>query len=125
MKALKVEAVPHGFRSSFRSWCADTGVDRELAEACLAHAVGNQVEQAYKRTAHGGAAPPGHGGVGGVRRGGDGIGGGEGVRAGIARDPSARGASTRRRRTVRKARGSGATAVQARVCSGRTALSAR
>ena len=28
MKALKVEAVPHGFRSSFRDWCADTGVDR-------------------------------------------------------------------------------------------------
>ena len=50
MRHLKIQAVPHGFRSSFRDWCADTGVDRELAEACLAHAVGDQVEQAYKRT---------------------------------------------------------------------------
>ena len=51
LRNLEVQAVPHGFRSSFRDWCADTGVDRELAEACLAHAVGNQVEQAYKRSA--------------------------------------------------------------------------
>ena len=51
MRSLKIQAVPHGFRSSFRDWCADTGVDRELAEACLAHAVGNQVEQAYRRSA--------------------------------------------------------------------------
>ena len=50
MKDLSLEGVPHGFRSSFRDWCADTGVDRECAEACLAHTVGNQVEQAYKRT---------------------------------------------------------------------------
>ena len=44
-----IGAVPHGFRSSFRDWCADTGVPREVAEACLAHAVGG-VEGAYKRT---------------------------------------------------------------------------
>ena len=50
LRALRVEAVPHGFRASLRSWCADTGVDRELAEACLAHTVGNQTELAYKRT---------------------------------------------------------------------------
>lgn len=40
----------HGFRSSFRDWCADTGQPRELAEMCLAHAVGNATEQAYLRT---------------------------------------------------------------------------
>jgi integrase len=43
-------ASPHGFRSSFRSWCGDHGIDRELAEQSLAHAFGSQVEQAYNRT---------------------------------------------------------------------------
>ena len=45
-----IEAVPHGFRSSFRMWCADTAVPREVAEACLAHAVKNQAEAAYARS---------------------------------------------------------------------------
>lgn len=40
----------HGFRASFRSWCADRGVPRELAEAALAHAVGSAVEAAYNRS---------------------------------------------------------------------------
>lgn len=40
----------HGFRSSFRDWCADTGQDRALAEAALAHAVGDAVEAAYQRS---------------------------------------------------------------------------
>jgi integrase len=40
----------HGFRSSFRDWAADQGVDRELAEAALAHSIGSPVEQAYKRS---------------------------------------------------------------------------
>ncbi|WP_419927288.1 tyrosine-type recombinase/integrase [Candidatus Poriferisocius sp.] len=48
-RMLELGAVPHGFRSSFRDWCADTGVAREVAEACLAHAVAG-VEGAYKRT---------------------------------------------------------------------------
>ncbi len=39
----------HGFRSSFRDWCADTGKPRELAEAALAHTVGG-VEGAYFRS---------------------------------------------------------------------------
>jgi integrase len=42
-------ATVHGFRSSFRDWCADHGVPRELAEACLAHAAGG-VERAYYRS---------------------------------------------------------------------------
>ena len=45
-----IDAVPHGFRSSFRDWCGETGVDRELAEASLAHVVKNQVEAAYARS---------------------------------------------------------------------------
>ena len=44
-----VAAVPHGFRSSFRDWCADTGKQREVAEAALAHVVGG-VEGAYFRS---------------------------------------------------------------------------
>jgi len=40
----------HGFRSSFRDWCGDkTSFPREVAEAALAHKVGNKVEQAYRR----------------------------------------------------------------------------
>ena len=44
-----VDAVPHGFRSSFRDWCAETGKPREVAEAALAHTVGG-VEGAYFRS---------------------------------------------------------------------------
>jgi integrase len=41
----------HGFRSSFRDWAAEqTDVPREVVEACLAHAVGDGAELAYKRT---------------------------------------------------------------------------
>ena len=34
------KTVVHGFRSSFRNWCAETGKPREIAEAALAHVVG-------------------------------------------------------------------------------------
>jgi integrase len=43
-------ATTHGFRASFKTWCGDNGIDRELAEHCLAHAIGNATEQAYNRT---------------------------------------------------------------------------
>jgi len=44
------DATVHGFRSSFRDWCGDhTRYPREVAEAALAHKVGNKVEQAYRR----------------------------------------------------------------------------
>ena len=40
----------HGFRSSFRDWCAErTNFSREVAEMALAHAVGDKVEAAYRR----------------------------------------------------------------------------
>ena len=42
---------PHGFRSSFRDWCAEaTGTPREVAEAALAHSDGTKTERAYRRT---------------------------------------------------------------------------
>ncbi|WP_423066171.1 tyrosine-type recombinase/integrase [Devosia sp. CN2-171] len=44
------DITAHGFRSSFRDWCGDqTSFPREVAEAALAHKVGNEVEQAYRR----------------------------------------------------------------------------
>ena len=36
---LAGRATVHGFQSSFRDWCADTGKPREIAEAALAHVV--------------------------------------------------------------------------------------
>ena len=46
---LADKATVHGFRSSFRDWCAETGKPREIAEAALAHVVGG-VEGAYFRS---------------------------------------------------------------------------
>lgn len=43
-------ATVHGFRSSFRDWAGEcTEFPRELAEAALAHVVGDEVERAYRR----------------------------------------------------------------------------
>ncbi len=52
-RVLRLAEVPgtlHGFRTSFRTWCGEEGVDREVAERALAHVVRNQVEAAYART---------------------------------------------------------------------------
>lgn len=43
-------ATPHGFRSTFRDWCAETHVPREVAERALAHVVRDSTEAAYNRT---------------------------------------------------------------------------
>ena len=43
-------AVPHGLRSTFRDWVAETGQPREAAELQLAHKFGSEVEHAYYRT---------------------------------------------------------------------------
>lgn len=40
----------HGFRSSFRDWCAEmTNFPRELAESALAHSLKDKTEAAYQR----------------------------------------------------------------------------
>lgn len=50
MRGLGVNAVPHGFRSTFRDWAAEqTNFPHELAEMALAHAVSDKVEAAYRR----------------------------------------------------------------------------
>ena len=51
LKRMKVEGVTvHGFRSAFRDWAGEeTSFPREIAEASLAHVVGDDVERAYRR----------------------------------------------------------------------------
>ena len=51
LRRMKVEdATMHGFRSSFRDWVGnETQFPREVAEAALAHVVGDAAEQAYRR----------------------------------------------------------------------------
>ena len=47
----KGKLTVHGFRSTFRVWCAETtDTPREVAEAVLAHTLTNKVEAAYRRT---------------------------------------------------------------------------
>ena len=47
---VKDRSTVHGFRSSFRDWVGEaTEFDSSLAEIALAHKVGNEVEQAYRR----------------------------------------------------------------------------
>jgi integrase len=44
-------ATIHGFRSAFRDWAGnETHFARELAEAALAHVIGDAAEQAYRRS---------------------------------------------------------------------------
>ncbi len=49
-KENNVGCVPHGMRSSFRDWCGETGIAREVAEQALGHEIRNSVERAYART---------------------------------------------------------------------------
>ncbi len=44
------DLTAHGFRSTFRDWCAESGIPRDLAEVCLAHTVSNKAEAAYLRS---------------------------------------------------------------------------
>lgn len=50
MRRMEVDAVPHGFRSTFRDWVSEsTDYPRELAEQALAHVIESKVEAAYRR----------------------------------------------------------------------------
>ena len=51
MRDMGVDAVPHGFRSTFSSWCASsTSYPTEVREMALAHAIGNGTVAAYQRS---------------------------------------------------------------------------
>jgi len=51
MERRGLEARPHGFRTSLRTWLAEaTDAPHEVAEAMLAHATESAVVRAYRRT---------------------------------------------------------------------------
>ncbi|AXB75921.1 site-specific integrase [Novosphingobium sp. P6W] len=51
VRGMGYEVTVHGFRSSFRDWAAEeTDVAEAVAEACLAHSVGDKTKAAYLRT---------------------------------------------------------------------------
>lgn len=50
LRRMKIPAVPHGFRSTFRDWAAErTGYPGDMVEMALAHTISNKVEAAYRR----------------------------------------------------------------------------
>ena len=50
MRRMKVNAVPHGFRSTFTDWAAETtNHPQELREMALAHSLGDRTREAYQR----------------------------------------------------------------------------
>jgi hypothetical protein len=51
MSRLRVAGpTVHGFRSAFRDWAGnETAFAREVAEAALAHVIGDAAERAYRR----------------------------------------------------------------------------
>jgi integrase len=50
MERMGLEARPHGFRSSFRTWADEaTNAAYEVKEAAIGHAVGSAVSRAYAR----------------------------------------------------------------------------
>jgi integrase len=49
-RRMKVDAVPHGFRSTFKTWATEmTSFPDLISEMALAHKVGNEVREAYAR----------------------------------------------------------------------------
>jgi integrase len=50
LQRMEADAVPHGFRSTFRDWASEhTAYPQEVAEMALAHTIKNKVEAAYRR----------------------------------------------------------------------------
>ncbi|MGE3303475.1 MAG: tyrosine-type recombinase/integrase [Hyphomonadaceae bacterium] len=45
---MEDQTTTHGLRKTFRTWAADHRIDREHAERCLAHKIGNEVENTYQ-----------------------------------------------------------------------------
>ncbi len=50
MDRMGLEARPHGFRSSFRTWCEETDKPWNVAETTLGHVIGGNVERSYQRS---------------------------------------------------------------------------
>lgn len=41
---------PHGFRTTFRTWCQDHDISWDVAETSLGHTIGNRIERSYARS---------------------------------------------------------------------------
>ena len=51
LRRVGIDAVPHGFRASFRVWAQErTSFPREVCEAALAHTLKDKAEAAYARS---------------------------------------------------------------------------
>ena len=51
LRDINPDVTVHGFRSTFRTWATEkTNFASELAEAALAHLIGDETERAYNRT---------------------------------------------------------------------------
>ena len=51
MRTKELAGVPHGFRSTLRTWLTDnTDIPFEVAEMIIAHKTGSKVARAYNRT---------------------------------------------------------------------------
>jgi integrase len=49
-RRMKIDAVPHGFRSSFSTWARETTAHpRDMVEMALAHTIDDKTEEAYFR----------------------------------------------------------------------------
>jgi integrase len=50
MRDMRPEYVPHGFRSTFKDWCAETtNYPNIVSEMALAHKISDETEAAYRR----------------------------------------------------------------------------
>lgn len=49
-KDFDTDATIHGFRSSFRDWCAENGKSFEAAEISMQHEIGSEVTRSYFRS---------------------------------------------------------------------------
>ncbi|NBT43095.1 MAG: integrase, partial [Alphaproteobacteria bacterium] len=51
MRKRELEARPHGFRTSLKTWMSETKqVSREVSEMVISHQTGSRIERAYNRT---------------------------------------------------------------------------
>ena len=51
MRKRGLEARPHGFRTSLKTWMSETQqVNREVSEMGISHQTGSRIERAYNRT---------------------------------------------------------------------------
>ena len=51
LKENLIQAVPHGFRTSFRTWASEkTNAPHQVCEFALAHVIGDKSEAAYQRS---------------------------------------------------------------------------